>query len=66
MKEKNKNRPDTHDARPKGVLFSTEGSSGWHHRRELGTYKEDRGWSEHDFSHLHDKFADPGSDDPVE
>jgi len=56
---KNKNRLDLVDARPKGVLFSTEGSSGWGNVRELGTYKEDRGWSEHDFSHLHDKFADP-------
>jgi hypothetical protein len=56
---KQKNRPDLVDVRPKGILFSTEGSTGWHHRRELGTYKEDRGWSEYNFSHLHDKFVGP-------
>jgi hypothetical protein len=52
------NRPDIKDDRPKGVLFSTEGSTGWHRRRNLGNYKGNK--KEADFSHLHDKFADPG------
>jgi hypothetical protein len=51
------NRPDVKDDRPKGMLFSTEGSTGWGRRRNLGDYKE--GKKEGDFSHMHDKFADP-------
>jgi hypothetical protein len=51
------NRPDIKDDRPKGVLFSTEGSTGWRRRRDLGNYKGNK--KEGDFSHLHDKFADP-------
>jgi hypothetical protein len=57
---KQKNRPDLEDKRPKGVLFSTEGSTGWRRRRNLGDYKE--GKKESDFSHLHHKFADSGDD----
>jgi hypothetical protein len=50
------NRPDTVDDRPTGVLFATEGSTGWGPRRELGDYK---GWrSEKDFHHLHSKFTE--------
>jgi hypothetical protein len=29
---KKQNRPDLEDKRPKGVLFSTEGSTGWSRR----------------------------------
>jgi hypothetical protein len=50
------NRPDMKDDRPKGVLFSTEGSTGWGRVRNLGDYKE--GKKEGDFSHLHDKFTE--------
>jgi hypothetical protein len=54
---KQKNRPDLEDKRPKGVLFSTAGQTGWHRRRDLGDYKGDK--KEGDFSHLHTKFTDP-------
>jgi hypothetical protein len=54
---KKKNRPDLEDKRPKGVLFSSEGSTGWGRIRRLGNYKA--GKKEGDFSHLHEKFADP-------
>jgi hypothetical protein len=50
------NRPDSRDDRPKGVLFSTEGSSGWGRIRRLGDYKGNK--KEGDFSHLHDKFTE--------
>jgi hypothetical protein len=50
------NRPDIRDDRPKGVLFSTEGSTGWRRRRDLGNYKGNK--TEGDFSHLHDKFTE--------
>ena len=53
---KQKNRPDLEDKRPKGVLFSMEGSTGWGRKRDLGNYKE--GKSEKDFSHLHAKFTE--------
>jgi hypothetical protein len=56
------NRPDIRDDRPKGVLFSTEGSTGWRRRRDLGDYKGNK--KEGDFSHLHEKFWGEG-DDPV-
>jgi hypothetical protein len=59
---KKKNRPDLEDVRPKGVLFSTEGSTGWGFIRNLGNYKA--GKSEKDFRHLHEKFWGEG-DDPV-
>jgi hypothetical protein len=51
------NRPDIRDDIPHGVLFSEVGQTGWGRRRGLGDYKE--GKKEDDFSHLHDKFADP-------
>jgi len=58
---KAKNRPDTYDDRPKGALFSTEGSSGWGRMRDIRQHKVGASGqkSEHDFSHLHSKFADP-------
>jgi hypothetical protein len=52
---KQKNRPDIEDHRPKGVLFSAEGATGWGRIRRLGGYKE--GKKEGDFLHLHDKFT---------
>jgi hypothetical protein len=50
------NRPDIRDDRPRGVLFSTVGSTGWGRRRNLGDCKGDK--KEGDFSHLHDKFTE--------
>jgi hypothetical protein len=50
------NRPDIRDDRPKGVLFSTEGSTGWHRVRDIKGYKGNK--KEDDFSHLHDKFTE--------
>lgn len=50
------NRPDIRDDRPKGVLFSTAGQTGWRRRRDLGNYKGNK--KEGDFSHLHDKFTE--------
>jgi hypothetical protein len=56
---KQKNRPELVDKRPQGVLFSTAGQTGWRRRRDdLRYYKGNK--KEGDFSHLHDKFADPG------
>jgi hypothetical protein len=49
------NRPDIKDDRPKGVLFSTAGQTGWRRRRDLRGYKGHK--SEQNFSHLHDKFT---------
>jgi hypothetical protein len=51
------NRPDIRDDIPHGVLFSEVGQTGWRRRRGLGDYK--KGKKEGDFSHLHEKFADP-------
>jgi hypothetical protein len=51
------NRPDIRDDRPKGVLFSTEGSTGWNRVRDIKDHKGNK--KEGDFSHLHEKFADP-------
>jgi hypothetical protein len=53
-----------HDDRPTGALFSTEGSSGWGNVRDVRQHKVGASGqkSEHDFSHLHSKFADPGDD----
>jgi hypothetical protein len=56
------NRPEISDDRPQGILFSTQGSTGWGRRRNLGDYKGNK--KEGDFSHLHDKFWSEG-DDPV-
>jgi hypothetical protein len=60
---KQKNRPEVEDKRPKGVLFSTEGSTGWGFIRRLEDYKQ--GKREADFHHLHSKFWSEG-DEPVE
>jgi len=54
------NRPDSRDDRPKGVLFSTEGSTGWRRRRDISTHKGNK--KEGDFSHLHDKFWGEGDE----
>jgi hypothetical protein len=51
------NRPDIRDDIPQGVLFSKVGQTGWGRRRDLGDYKGNK--KEGDFSHLHDKFANP-------
>jgi hypothetical protein len=51
-----KQRPELIDARPKGVLFSTAGQTGWRRRRDLRYYKGNK--KEGDFSHLHDKFTE--------
>jgi nitrous oxide reductase len=61
---KKKNRPDVEDKRPKGVLFSTEGSTGWGFIRRLEDYKE--GKLEGDFHHLHNRFHDPESDGSID
>jgi hypothetical protein len=58
MNQRGKQRPELVDKRPRRVLFSTAGQTGWRRRRELGNYKGTR--KEADFHHLHDKFADPG------
>jgi hypothetical protein len=50
------NRPDV-IRRDEGVLFHNTGSTGWGRIRRLGDYKGNR--KEGDFSHLHNKFADP-------
>jgi hypothetical protein len=50
-------RPDTGDDRPDGVLFASEGQTGWGRVRYLEDYKQ--GKSEKNFHHLHDRFADP-------
>jgi len=54
---KSKNRPERVDKIPRQVMFSTQGSTGWRRRRNLGNYKGNM--KEADFSHVHDKFADP-------
>jgi hypothetical protein len=48
----------TFPPRDENVLFHNTGSTGWGRRRNLGDYKGNK--KEGDFSHLHDKFADPG------
>jgi hypothetical protein len=56
MNQRGKQRPELVDKRPRRVLFSTAGQTGWRRRRRLGDYKGNN--KEGDFSHLHDKFAD--------
>ena len=56
---KQKNRPEFVDKRPRRVLFSTAGQTGWRRRRNLGNYKGNK--KEGDFSHLHDKFTEEES-----
>jgi hypothetical protein len=60
---KKKNRPETVDVRPKGVMFSQTGSTGWNRIRNIHDQKE--GKKEGDFSDQHHKFWSEG-DDPVE
>ena len=57
---KRENRPELVDKRPRWALFSTQGSTGWRRRRDIRNHKGNR--KEADFSHLHDKFADPAED----
>jgi hypothetical protein len=57
------NRPDLVDKRPKGVLFSTEGSSWWNRVRDIRLHKGNK--KEADFHEHHHKFWSEG-DDPVE
>jgi hypothetical protein len=57
MMNEGKQRPVMTDARPRRVMFSYMGSTGWRRRRDISTHKGNR--KEGDFSHLHDKFADP-------
>ena len=52
-----KQRPVMTDARPRRVMFSYVGSTGWRRRRDIRNHKGSR--KEADFSHLHDKFANP-------
>jgi hypothetical protein len=52
-----KQRPVMTDARPRRVMFSYVGSTGWRRRRDLGNYKGNK--SEKNFDHLNEKFADP-------
>lgn len=61
---KRKNRPEVVDVRPKGVMFSDVGATGWKSIRNIHDHKGSR--KEGDFSDQHHKFYDPGSDDPVE
>jgi hypothetical protein len=48
------NRPGLVDKRPKGVLFSTEGSSWWDRVGDIRLHKGNK--NKGDFSHRHDKF----------
>jgi hypothetical protein len=57
-----KQRPVMTDARPRRVMFSYVGSTGWRRRRDLGGHKGHK--SEKSFDHLNDKFWSEG-DDPV-
>jgi hypothetical protein len=50
------NRPESRP-RNQGVLFHNTGPTGWRRRRDHGDYKGNK--KEGDFSHLHEKFADP-------
>jgi hypothetical protein len=49
------NRPDM-VGRPHGTLFHDTGQTSWGRRRII---TKPQGVSEHDFHHLHGKFADP-------
>ena len=51
-----KQRPVMTDARPRRVMFSYVGSTGWRRRRDLRAHKGNR--QEGGFSHLHDKFTE--------
>jgi hypothetical protein len=62
MNQKGKQRPEFVDKRPRRLLFSTAGPTGWRRRRDLGDYKGNM--KEGEFSHLHEKFWGEG-DEPV-
>jgi hypothetical protein len=55
---KSKNRPEYVDKIPRQVMFSTQGSTGWRRRRDLGGHKGNR--SEQNFEHLHNLFTEEG------
>ena len=55
---KSKNRPERVDKIPRQVMFSTQGSTGWRRRRDLGGHKGNR--SEQNFEHLHNLFTEEG------
>jgi len=55
-----KQRPVMTDARPRRVMFSYVGSTGWRRRRDIRSHKGSR--KEGDFSHLHDKFWGEGDE----
>lgn len=57
-----KQRPVMTDSRPRRVMFSYVGSTGWRRRRDLRGHKGHK--SEENFDHLNDKFWGEG-DDPV-
>jgi hypothetical protein len=63
MMNEGKQRPVTTDARPRRVMFSYVGSTGWRRRRDIRNHKGSR--KEADFSDQHHKFWSEG-DDPVE
>ena len=56
MNQRGKQRPELVDKRPRRVLFSTAGQTGWRRRRDLGDYKA--GKKEADFSHMQHKFTE--------
>jgi hypothetical protein len=56
MMNEGKQRPVMTDARPRRVMFSYVGSTGWRRRRDLRAHKGTK--KEGDFSHLHDKFIE--------
>jgi hypothetical protein len=51
-----KQRPVMTDSRPRRVMFSYVGSTGWRRRRDIRDHKGHR--TEADFSHLHDRFTE--------
>jgi hypothetical protein len=57
MMNEGKQRPVMTDARPRRVMFSYVGSTGWRRRRDISTHKGNN-LQEGDFSHLHDKFTE--------
>jgi hypothetical protein len=62
---KGKQRPDLVDVRPKDVMFSTAGQTGWAQKRcDISGHKGQM--VEGDFHHLHSKFYDAESDGPID
>jgi hypothetical protein len=60
MMNEGKQRPVMTDARPRRVMFSYVGSTGWRRRRDLRGHKGNK--KEGDFSHLHEKFWGEGDE----